>query len=201
MSDFAVLWNNVKRHFFSYFRIYFGRMGISKTQASLLFLAHHGYVKRLAVRQAPLHGICDDIVQQVFIEFTEKAEQWEISDDVRPLLAGITKKVVLSYWRDHSRHNRPDVLLKIAEHLRKLGDDDPTPEQHEEEICALRLCLEEIPLKHRRVIDLYYFERMTTQEIASIIKKKTATVHRMLCRIRAKLRTGICRRLNHGETQ
>jgi RNA polymerase sigma-70 factor (ECF subfamily) len=176
-------------------------MGISKTQASLLFLAHHGYVKRLAVRQAPLHGISDDIVQQVFIEFTEKAEQWEISDDVRPLLAGITKKIVLSYWRDHSRHHCPDVLLKIAEHLRKLGTDDPTPEQHEEEIHALRLCLEEIPPKHRRLIDLYYFERMTTQEIASIIKKKTATVHRMLCRIRAKLRTGIRHRLNHGGVQ
>jgi RNA polymerase sigma-70 factor (ECF subfamily) len=173
-------------------------MAISKAQASLLFLAHHGYVKRLAVRQAPLHGICDDIVQQVFIEFTEKAEQWDVGEDVRPLLAGITKKVVLSYWRDHARHNRPDVLLKIAERLRTLGENDPPPEQHDKEIRALRLCLDEIPIKHRRLIDLYYFEQLTTQEIASMIKKEISTVHRTLCRIRSKLRSCIRYKLSQG---
>ncbi len=173
-------------------------MGISQTQASLLFLAHHGYVKRLAVRQAPLPGLSDDIVQQAFVEFTEKSDKWEIGKDVRPLLAGITKKIVLSYWRDHSRHRRSDVLMRIADHLRRQGEDDPTPEKHDEEIRALRLCLESIPLKHRRLIDLYYFERATTRDISLMLKKEIGAVQRVLCRIREKLRECIRYRLPEG---
>ena len=173
-------------------------MGISKTQASLLFLAHHDYVKRLAIRQAPLRGMSDDIVQQVFLEFTEKAEQWDIGEDVRPLLAGITKTIVLSYWRDHARHNRPEVLMKIADYLRKLGEADPMPQQHDEEILAMRICLNEIPANQRKLIDLYYFDRIETRKIAQMFQKKVETIHRALCRIRAALRKCIEQRLSRG---
>lgn len=173
-------------------------MGISKTQASLLFLTHHGYVRRLAVRQVPFCASSDDIVQQVFIEFTEKAEQWDIGDDVRPLLAGITKKIALGYWRDHARHNQPEVLLKIAEHLRELGRSDPLPEQHDQEIRTLRHCLEEIPEKHRRIINLYYFDQTSAHEIASLVEKNVSSIQRMLSRIRVNLRNCIHRKLVRG---
>lgn len=174
-------------------------MGISKNQASLLFLAHYGYVRRVALRHVPVCASGDDIVQQVFIEFTEKADQWEIGDDARPLLAGITQKIALGYWRDHARHNQPDVLMKIAEHLRELGRNDPSPQEHDHEIRLLRLCLEKVPKNQRKIIDLYYFEKMSTREIVSLIGKNMTSIQRALSRIRAKLRDCINQKLVREE--
>ena len=43
-----------------------------------LVLAHHGFVKGLAVRIAPWPGLADDITQQVFLEFLKKEAKWDL---------------------------------------------------------------------------------------------------------------------------
>jgi len=46
----------------------------------------------------------------------------------------------------------------------------------------------DLPTKYRMVIVLYYFEELTTVEIASILNLKESTVRTRLCRAREKLK-------------
>ena len=53
-----------------------------------LIEANTGFVHALALRLAPAPGLAEDIAQQVFLEFIAKAAQWDLTQDIKPLLAG-----------------------------------------------------------------------------------------------------------------
>lgn len=47
-------------------------MNIAETHAAQVFLAHHDFVKGVALKYAPWPGLMEDITQQVFLEFMAK---------------------------------------------------------------------------------------------------------------------------------
>jgi RNA polymerase sigma-70 factor (ECF subfamily) len=172
-------------------------MQLQETKAAQAFLAHHGYVKSLALRHAPLPGLADDILQQVFVEFIGKASQWNLEDDIRPLLATMTKHVALRYWREKTRA-MPEVVQKLAEHVRLLAEERSAPPRYADEATVLRACIEKLPDRSRTLVDLYYYEKMSTPQIASQLDMKTDTVCRAMARLREKLRECIDRTLQTG---
>ena len=62
----------------------------------------------------------------------------------------------------------------------------------------LKSCLEKLPEKSRDLIDLYYYNDISTPEIADQIDMKADTVCRALSRVREKLRECITRSMNEG---
>lgn len=48
------------------------RMNIAETHAAQVFLAHHDFVKGVALNYVPWPGLKEDITQQVFLEFMAK---------------------------------------------------------------------------------------------------------------------------------
>ena len=172
-------------------------MESSETRAAQLFLAHHGFVKGLALRFAPWPGLAEDIVQQVFLEFMAKQSQWDLDRDVRPLLATMTRNVALRHWRQRTR-KLPEVTRLLAEHVRQLAEEQSAPPRYEEEVTALRGCVEKLPDRSRALIELYYYSDVPTRGIAEQMKMKNDTVCRALCRLRGKLRACIERALTGG---
>jgi RNA polymerase sigma factor (sigma-70 family) len=167
------------------------------TRAAQVFLAHHGFVKGLALKHAPVPGLAEDILQQVLVEFLGKAEQWDLASDVRPLLATMTRNVALRHWRERTRE-LPEAMRKLADHVRQLAEERDAPPRFDEEATALRGCLEKLPEKSRALIDLYYYRDVPTAEIAARMDMKTDTVCRAICRLRERLRSCIGRVLNGG---
>lgn len=160
----------------------------SDTAAAQAFLAEHAFVRSIAIRAAPWPDLVDDIVQQVFLEFMRKAERWDLDHGVRPLLATMTRMVALRQWRAATR-NKPETVLKLAEHLRQLaesGAEDPPVEEYE--IAALHRCLRDLPERSRTIVELHYFGGMTSREIGGRIEMKPDTVCRALSRVRDALR-------------
>lgn len=172
-------------------------MEAQTARAAQLFLAHHGFVKSLALKHAPLPGLAEDILQQVLVEFLSKAEQWDLASEVRPLLATMTRNVALRHWRERTRE-LPGMMRKLAEHVRQLAEERDAVPRFDEEVAALRGCLEKLPEKSRALIDLYYYRDVPTREIAAQMATKTETVCRAICRLREKLRSCIGRVLNGG---
>jgi RNA polymerase sigma-70 factor (ECF subfamily) len=172
-------------------------MDANTARAAQLFLAHHGFVKGLALKHAPLPGLAEDILQQVLVEFLTKAEQWDLGSDVRPLLATMTRNVALRHWRERTRE-LPEVMRKLAEHVRQLAEERDAEPRYDDEVTALRGCLEKLPEKSRALIDLYYYRDVPTAEIAAQMDMKTDTVCRAMCRVREKLRACVGRVLNGG---
>jgi RNA polymerase sigma-70 factor (ECF subfamily) len=172
-------------------------MNTHETRAAQLFLSHHDFVKGVALKYAPWPGLMEDISQQVFLEFIAKEERWDLERDVRPLLATMTRHVAMRLWRDRTRE-RPEVVQKLADHIRLLAEESDLPPRYEEEIGILRTCLTKLPEKSRELIQLYYYSDVSTPEIAEQLEMKADTVCRALSRVRDKLRECIQRELHQG---
>ena len=162
-------------------------MNPHETQAAQVFLMHHDFVKSVALKYAPWPGLREDISQQVFLEFMKKESDWDLSRDVRPLLATMTRYIALRQWREKTRQ-QPEVVQKLADHIRLLAEEGEAPPKYEEEIGLLRRCLEKLPEKSRELVSLYYYEDFGTPQIAEQVNMKTDTVCRALSRVREKLR-------------
>lgn len=162
----------------------------SHAKVAQLIIAHHGFVKGLAVRIAPWPGLADDIAQQVFLEFLAKESKWDLETDVKPLLATMTRHVAMRCWRERTRQ-MPETVWKLAEHIRDLASADVPDPRWDDEVVALKRCLEKLPDKSRSLVDLHYFGGATTVEIADSMTVKADAVRQALCRLRGQLRTCI----------
>ena len=169
-------------------------MNLHETQTAQAFLAHHDFVRAVALKYAPWPGLVEDISQQVFLEFLAKESRWDLSQDLRPLLATMTRHVALRLWRERTRQ-QPEVVQKLAEHIRQLAEEREAPPRWEEEVRALRGCLAKLPEKSRELIELHYYREIRTPEIAEQVSMTAGTVCRALSRVREKLRECIRRSL------
>ncbi len=171
----------------------------SEARAAQLVLAHHGFVKARAVRLAPWPGLADDITQQVFLEFFAKQQQWNLDADLRPLLATMTRNVAMRCWRERTRQV-PEVVRDLAEHIRALAEAVPesADSRWEDELTALKRCVEKLPDQSRSLVDLHYHGGLSTVEIAGQLAMKADAVRQAICRVRGQLRECIERGLKPG---
>lgn len=86
-----------------------------------LAATHERFVNALALRLAPAPGLAEDISQQVLLEFIAKAAEWDLTRDIKPLLAAMTRNVASRCWREKMRA-LPEVQRELAEHIRQLAE-------------------------------------------------------------------------------
>jgi RNA polymerase sigma-70 factor (ECF subfamily) len=158
---------------------------------------HHGFVHALALRLAPAPGLAEDIAQQVFLEFISKATRWDLSSDIRPLLATMTRHIAGRAWRERA-HQMPEVLRELSEHIRQLAEGAETSWFGEEERNALRTCIGRLPAKSRRLVELHYELGLTSVDIAEQMSIRADAVRRALFRLREQLRRCVQRLLGEG---
>ena len=149
--------------------------------------ANEGFVHALALRFAPAPGLAEDIAQQVLLEFISKAADWDLSKDIKPLLAVMTRHVANRCWRERLR-SLPEVQQEVAEHIRQLAENREVSWFGEEEKSVLKRCLERLPDKSKRLIDWHYYLELSSVEIASRIGMNADAVRRALFRLRQQLR-------------
>ena len=150
---------------------------------------HQGYVKSLAVKFAPMPGISEDIAQQVFLEFVEHKDTWDLEKDIKPLLAGITRNISLRYWREKQKQMSP-ALQKLAEHIHMLAQDgEDEPEWlYSEKKKALDRCLDKLPDKSRKLVEIHYYLGLTSGEIGGRMAMTAEAVRKALFRLRKGLK-------------
>lgn len=126
----------------------------------------------------------DDILQQT------KMNLWRCFDQFEPgtnFLAWARKTAfhqVLTYRRQKKREHLPlsDETLELLHHeVEKLGD------QGEGRREALKSCLAKLPVPHRQMVMLRYFEDLEIEQVAEQVKSTVAAVYRALSRIRFNL--------------
>lgn len=171
-------------------------MNEEKRKIEQLVQEHQGYVKSLAVKFAPMPSISDDIVQQVFLEFVESSEKWDMEKDVKPLLFGFTRNVARRYWREKIK-NAPSHMKELAEHIRNLAEDKSPARYTEEEKGFLRECLKKLPEKSRQLVNASYSLQLTSGDIARQMEIAANAVRGALFRIRKQLKK--CIRLHFEE--
>lgn len=133
-------------------------------------------VYRLAYARTGSHSDAEDVCQDVFLTLARKNPDFETEDNRRAWLIRVTINRAASLWRtpwkkrvvlgdDSARHRAEAVKDEVlADALATLSGDD------------------------RALIQLYYYEGFQTDEIASMLDRRPATVRTQLMRARKRLR-------------
>jgi len=147
-----------------------------------LVLRHQSVAWGVAYRFLADAGEAEDMVQEAFLRVLDAADRYRPTASFRTYLYRVLTRLCI----DHKRKRRPIPTDRLP--------DVPTPgptqagriERAETE-SAIREALEALPPKYRMVIVLRYFEGMSGQEMAQILKTTPKAVERLLARARKRL--------------
>ena len=159
----------------------------SRTSGEALFERHYEGVRRFfANKVADNPG---DLVQRTFMAALEKIDQLRDARSFRAFLFGVARYELLHYFRRKSRLEQP---FDATEH--SAFDLDPSPSgvlAEREEQRLLLEALRRIPLELQIVLELSYWEELTSAEIAQIAGLPVGTVKSRIRRAREQMEAAL----------
>lgn len=133
-------------------------------------------VYRLALVHLRSAADAEDVFQDVFLRYAEKAPDFRDEEHRRAWLLRVTLNRCRSHFR--SPWFRRTAPLDEAAHAAA-----PAPDASPVDEAVARL-----PARYRAVVHLHYFEDLSTEEIAGATGQRPSTVRSQLTRARAMLR-------------
>lgn len=131
------------------------------------------------------NGEIDELTQQTFLRCLESRGRFRGDGSFSAFLFGIARHVLLDHYRSQ---RRGDLVVDISEV--PLHDLDPRPssvltETREQQI--LLECLRRIPLDAQVILELHYWETMTSAAIAEVLGVPHGTAQTRIRRARQLL--------------
>lgn len=134
----------------------------------------------------------EDVVQRIAQELARRFDEYDSS---RPFVAWalwIARSRVIDFYRAQDRRRvvlADELLGQLADTIAKQADGRSNRRE------ALEACLEELPRRSRRLLDLRYVEEQSAEETARETGSTAGSVRVLLSRIRTVLASCIERRL------
>lgn len=156
---------------------------------ALTELVHRWAGKVLALCHVQLRRpeAAQDLAQETLLKGIKNLSTLKQPDQFGPWLRSIAKRSCIDWLKAKARTTIPfSVLpmLTIEEHYAATnGKLD-----HEQDQEALSHAMGELPEEYREVILLYYYQKTTYQEMASVLGVSVATINLRLTRARQMLR-------------
>jgi len=148
-----------------------------------LFERYYEMVERFFLNKAP--GGAQDLVQETFIRCVESRERIRDDDQFRVYMFGIAYNVLSGHLRERYRGDRAIDLSEIS-----VCDLAPGPgslvarrREHQLLIEALR----NLPVDDQVLLELHYWEQLTTDQMAAVLGIPLGTARGRLQRARTRL--------------
>lgn len=148
-----------------------------------LFERYYDMVERFFLNKVA-SGV-QDLVQETFMRCVESRERIRDNDRFRMYMFGIAYNVLTAYVRERYRSDRAIDLSEVS-----LCDVAPGPSSlvaRRREHRLLIEALRSIPVDDQVVLELHYWEQLTTSEMAEVIGLPIGTVRGRLQRARSRL--------------
>ncbi len=156
-----------------------------RTQEFLELLTQHDRALSVYVYSLVPNSVdADDILQQTKMTLWRCFDQFETGTHFLAWARKTAFHQVLTFRRQKKREHLPlsDETLELLHHeVEKLGDQGETRRE------ALQACLSRLPVAHRQMVMLRYFQDLEIEQVASRVKSTVAAVYRALSRIRLTL--------------
>lgn len=131
-------------------------------------------VYKFALSLTRQRDVADDVFQEVFLRYAKRKPTFENEEHARAWFFTVTRNCCRTHFTSaFIRHSAP------------LAEDIPVQQTEEN---ALYYYVMKLPVTYRMVIHLFYYEGLSTLQIATILHKKDATIRTQLKRARARLR-------------
>lgn len=134
----------------------------------------------------------EDVLQEVA---RSAAGSFDRYDPARPFAGwaiAIAKQRVADYYRKAHRH-KPTLSLDAMNELELIQEE--LGGELDDQLCALRLCIDALSDRHREMIKMRYGRALTPKQIADEVGLKHTAVNVLIYRVRKALAECISRRL------
>lgn len=136
-------------------------------------------------------GDVDDLVQQTFMSCLEARESFRGECSFRTLLFRIARRRL----HDHYRKKRRDQALDFTTaSVRALGTSPSAALQRSDAVAAVRAALQELPLEAQTLLELSYWQDMSTLELAQVFEVPVGTIKSRQFAARAELQARLSAR-------
>jgi len=162
--------------------------GGDRAAGATLVERHYGSIERFFATKVAV-GV-DDLVQQTFLACAEAAPRYRGEGSFRGFLFGIARNMLYGYIRRKSRDGRdaPDFTTRS---LVDLAPGVATVVAQEAAHRQLVRALHHIPLDLQILLELYYWEELSVDELARTLEVPPGTIKSRLFRARGALREAI----------
>ncbi len=145
-------------------------------------------------------GLVDDLFQETLITAWNKFDEFDPTRPLGPWLRGIAFNLVRNAARSRGR----DCLVfgpKAEEAIESIFKKfDGINEAWEEQVSAIRGCVNELPERSRRIVELRYERNSNAAQIAQSESSSPAAIRKQLQRIRQLLAECIQRKTERPAT-
>lgn len=131
-------------------------------------------VYTFALSQTRRKDVAEDVFQEVFLRYVKKHPTFQNEEHARAWFFTVTKNCCRNHFSSFFEKN----TMALVEDIPVLR----------EETSGLYFYVLQLPRKYRLVIHLFYYEGLSTIQIASLLHKKDATIRTQLKRARALLK-------------
>jgi RNA polymerase sigma-70 factor (ECF subfamily) len=139
------------------------------------------------------HGnesLAQDTVQSVFVTAAAKLRRVDGEEHLWNWLARVARQQLAKAWRQRQRDSAIVGMADLPECPDAVKSDSVLEE-------SLDTALQAMDVEERQLIEWFYFDRLSHQEIAGQLNATPKAVSSRLERARVKLRSLITRRLSH----
>jgi len=160
---------------------------VDRQTAERLWAEHARMVRRYLRVLGAAGADLDDLLQETFVVLLQR----DFEDRGGPAVATFLRTTARFLFLRRHRDLQPQVEAADAVWDRRCGDDDGAGY-----LAALRACVERLPLRSRRLVQLGYDDELSREAIAQQLGMKVDGVKTALRRVRDVLRQCIERRLS-----
>lgn len=122
----------------------------------------------------------EDVHQDVFVRYLKKRPEFENTEHEKAWFLRVTVNLCKNFWKTAWRQRVVSLGEEDLDRQLERGK-----EETEDEIIYI---VKKLPQKYRVVIHLFYYEELSTDEIAKVLGMKPSTVRTHLTRARARLK-------------
>jgi len=151
-----------------------------------LFCAHFDAIRRFFSNKVSSEAAVEDLVQRTFTRCIEVLPRRKGSSSFRTFLFGVAHNVLREHLRAELRARRQNDDFEETKAV-DFGDGPVTLIVRESEHKRLLKALRRLPLNLQVLLELYYFERLSSRELAEIIEANENTVRGRLRKARELL--------------
>ena len=135
-------------------------------------------VYRLAYSLVKNPHDAEDIHQEVFVKYISKQPFFENAEHEKAWFLRVTINQCKNLWKSAWKQ-------RVIKSLDYDFEEEEASVGNEEWIIHV---VKQLPVKYRVVIHLFYYEELSVEEMAQVLKEKPSTVRTQLTRARKKLR-------------
>jgi RNA polymerase sigma-70 factor (ECF subfamily) len=132
--------------------------------------------------RARIDGNVDDLLQRTFLAAVEKREKIRDDAGFKAYLMGVARRQLLLFFREERRDRRQSPLETGVAGM--SGASPSRLVRLRQEHGLLLRALRKIPIDFQIAVQLYYWENMSTAEIAEVLEVAPGTVKSRLARAR-----------------